>query len=59
MVTAPADDDSDGDFKFEFIQVTSGTWERIVRGLLTIARLRSFWGVLGGYLNAVKNRGHR
>ena len=32
-------------------------WERVVRGFLTITKLRSFWGMLGQYLQDVKQRG--
>ena len=31
--------------------------ERVVRGFLTITKLRAFWGVLGHYLKEVKQRG--
>eukprot|EP00959_Pyramimonas_sp_CCMP1952_P378159 7921618-Pyramimonas_sp.AAC.1 len=31
-------------------------YERMVRGILTLARLRSFWAGLGKYLAAVKDR---
>jgi len=34
-----------------------GHWNRLVRGLLTLSKLRGFFGVLGHYLKAVKQRG--
>ena len=32
-------------------------WSRIVRGILTISKLKGFFGVLGTYLKEVKRRG--
>ena len=32
-------------------------WVRLFRGLMTIQKLRSFWGVLGQYLKEIKARG--
>ena len=32
-------------------------WERVVRGVLTLKKLRSFWGILGHYLKEVKQLG--
>ena len=43
--------------EFEFIQVTARIWGRIVRGVLTLAKLRKFWSFLGTYLKEVKRRG--
>ena len=48
---------------FEFIStaasrgLVAGHWERIIRGLLTLTKLRGFFGHLGIYLKAVKARG--
>ena len=33
------------------------TWERFVRGVLTLKKLRGFFGVLGNWLKEVKDRG--
>ena len=32
-------------------------WIRFVNGALNLARLRGFWGSLGGWLREVKSRG--
>ena len=44
---------------FELIETkqSSLNWERIVRGAVTLMRIRSFWGQLGQYLKAVRRRG--
>ena len=48
---------------FEFISVAASLalverhWERIIRGLLTLKKLKGFFGHLGIYLKAVKARG--
>ena len=31
-------------------------WERMARGLLTVAKVRKFWAELGQYLNTLKKR---
>ena len=58
--------DSDGDsgifvgdgFELIVCHVTAArNWHRVVRGLLTIGKLRGFWGYLGQYLKDVKQRG--
>ena len=48
---------------FEFISIPASLalferrWARIVRGLLTLKKLKGFFGHLGIYLKAVKARG--
>ena len=42
---------------FELIQVTTSKWDRVARGALTVAKLGSFWSLLGGYFKEVKKRG--
>ena len=37
--------------------LVAGHWERIIRALLTLTKLRGFFGHLGNYLKAVKARG--
>eukprot|EP00959_Pyramimonas_sp_CCMP1952_P295303 6176393-Pyramimonas_sp.AAC.1 len=32
-------------------------WGRLVRGVLTVSKLRSFWGQLGQLLRAISQRG--
>ena len=45
------------EYEFILVEVTPPIWWRLVRGLLTIAKVRSFWGRLGHYLKEVKHRG--
>ena len=42
--------------EWEFIWRTPPAWSRMVRGILTISKLRGFWGHLGHYLKEVKRR---
>ena len=42
---------------FELIQVTTSKWDRVLRGALTLAKLRSFWSQLGAYFKEVKKIG--
>jgi hypothetical protein len=53
---APVGDSSDFENDFELIQITVPDWSRVVRGALTLAKLRGFFGVLGNYLKEVKRR---
>ena len=55
MLKNPESCDSEDDF--ELILVTLVTRDRVVRGILTLAKLRGFFGVLGHYLKEVKQRG--
>ena len=55
MLKNPESCDSEDDL--EFILVTEVTWGRVVRGILTLAKLRGFFYVLGHYFKEVKQRG--
>ena len=52
--TASGEEEDDG---FEFIQITIRTWESIVSRGLFLRRKSRLWGVLGGYLKSIKQRG--
>ena len=60
LCMAPAPDSNYSGEGFELIVchiVATRNWDRVVRGLLTLRKLRAFFGVLGRYLKEVKQRG--
>ena len=60
LCMAPVPDSNYSGDGFELIVchiVATRNWGRVVRGLLTLRKLRAFFGVLGHYLKEVKQRG--